>query len=526
MGNMNTKNPEINKEVPADEPISSSQSNPKLVYSNAKSNVAASSGEKQLKEKLRPDMFIEQQSAIFSDRYQGLKVLGKGSFGEVILCRERQSKSEVAVKVISKKSMKNAPKKEALLKEVDLLKQLDHPNIMKLFEFFEDSGYYYLVSELYTGGELFDEIISRKKFSEIDAAKLFRQIMSGIAYMHKMNIVHRDLKPENLLLADKTPTANIKIIDFGLSTYTDPQQRLKDKIGTAYYIAPEVLQGNYSEKCDIWSAGVILYILLSGCPPFHGSTEYEILQKVKNGTYNFNQLQWKNTSPGCRELIRQMLTFQPSQRISANTALQHVWLTQPAADLASVPQLYDALVSMKSFKAEQTLAQAALLYICSKLTTEEENKTLTTIFQRLDQNGDGELDRAELLSGYRLLAKEFKSKPMAEIESVEIEVDKILDAVDMDKSGTISYSEFLAAATKRELLLSKERLQRSFKMFDRNGDGKVSKEELMKIFEMGELGREECEKMIDEIDLNSDGEIEFQEFESMLLKLNVPSVET
>ncbi|SBS95914.1 calcium-dependent protein kinase 4, putative, partial [Plasmodium malariae] len=214
--------------------------------------------------KLRPGMFIQNSNVVFNEQYKGIKILGKGSFGEVILSRDKHTGHEYAIKVISKKHVKRKTDKQSLLREVELLKMLDHINIMKLYEFFEDNNYYYLVSDVYSGGELFDEIISRKRFYEIDAARIIKQVLSGITYMHKNNVVHRDLKPENILLETKNKEDMIiKIIDFGLSTHFEYSKKMKDKIGTAYYIAPDVLHGTYDEKCDIWSCGVILYILLS-----------------------------------------------------------------------------------------------------------------------------------------------------------------------------------------------------------------------------------------------------------------------
>eukprot|EP00918_Siedleckia_nematoides_P015026 GHVU01032597.1.p1 GENE.GHVU01032597.1~~GHVU01032597.1.p1 ORF type:complete len:371 (+),score=89.90 GHVU01032597.1:204-1316(+) len=318
---------------------------------------------------MTPGMFIQQQSGVFSERYQGLKVLGKGSFGEVILCKDRTTAIECAVKVISKRSLKKNSSSAALLKEVQLLKELDHPNIMKLYEFFEDAGYFYLVGELYTGGELFDEIISRKRFSEADAGRIVKQVLSGITYMHRNKIVHRDLKPENLLLESKGKNAQIKIIDFGLSTHFEGQKKMRDKIGTAYYIAPEVLHGTYDEKCDVWSVGVILYILLSGCPPFYGSSEYEILKRVETGKYSFNLPQWKKVSEMAKDLIRRMLTYVPSMRITAREALEHEWvksMTQNEAVSHDISNLEATMKNMRQFQASQKLAQAAAASSSSK----------------------------------------------------------------------------------------------------------------------------------------------------------------
>lgn len=181
---------------------------------------------------MTPGMFIHQKVGAFSDRYGGIKVLGKGSFGEVVLCRDKVTGQECAVKVISKSSIKKGSSTSSLLREIELLKELDHPNIMKLYEFFEDSGYYYLVGEVYSGGELFDKIAKQKKLDIYDAARTIKQVLSGINYMHHNSIVHRDLKPENLLLENSSPDALIKIIDFGLSTHFASAMKMKDKIGT------------------------------------------------------------------------------------------------------------------------------------------------------------------------------------------------------------------------------------------------------------------------------------------------------
>lgn len=243
-----------------------------------------------------PGMFITHQRGNMNERYSREKKLGSGAYGEVWLCRDRSTNNERAVKFIKKSSVTIGPG-QSLLEEVKLVKQLDHPNIMKLYEFFGDKKYYYLVMEVYKGGELFDEIINRQKFSEADAATMMKQVLSGVTYLHKHHIVHRDLKPENLLFESTAKDALIKIVDFGLSSYFESAKKMKDRLGTAYYIAPEVLRKKYDEKCDVWSCGVILFILLcgkgwrvnmieiclAGYPPFGGASDQEILKRVEKG---------------------------------------------------------------------------------------------------------------------------------------------------------------------------------------------------------------------------------------------------
>lgn len=179
-----------------------------------------------------PGMFITQRKGQISDRYVTERKLGSGAYGEVLLCRDRLTNAERAIKVIKRTDIAMDGGASSLLDEVAVVKQLDHPNIMKLYEVFEDKTNFYLVMELYEGGELFDEIISRQKFTEADAARTIKQVISGVTYLHKYHIVHRDLKPENLLLESKAPGAQIKIVDFGLSAYFDPKKKLKDRLGT------------------------------------------------------------------------------------------------------------------------------------------------------------------------------------------------------------------------------------------------------------------------------------------------------
>lgn len=183
-----------------------------------------------MKSPIGPGMFITQQKAHLSDRYVRLKKLGSGAYGEVLLCREKQSGGERAIKIIKKTEI--TANVGTLLDEVAVVKQLDHPNIMKLYEFFEDNRNFYLVMEVYSGGELFDEIISKQKFTEVDAARIIKQVVSGVTYIHKYHIVHRDLKPENLLLESKAKDALIKIVDFGLSSHFDPRKKMKERLGT------------------------------------------------------------------------------------------------------------------------------------------------------------------------------------------------------------------------------------------------------------------------------------------------------
>ncbi|OII71297.1 calcium calmodulin dependent protein kinase [Cryptosporidium ubiquitum] len=466
-----------------------------------------------------PGMFITSKKGHLSEMYQRVKKLGSGAYGEVLLCRDKVTHVERAIKIIRKTSVSTSSN-STLLEEVAVLKLLDHPNIMKLYDFFEDKRNYYIVMECYKGGELFDEIIHRMKFNEVDAAVIIRQVLSGVTYLHKHNIVHRDLKPENLLLESKDKDAMIKIVDFGLSAVFENQKKMKERLGTAYYIAPEVLRKKYDEKCDVWSIGVILFILLAGYPPFGGQTDQEILKKVEKGKYTFDSPEWKSVSEGAKDLIKQMLQYDSQRRISAQQALEHPWIKEMCSKKESgieLPSLANAIENMRRFQNSQKLAQAALLYMASKLTSQEETKELTDIFRHIDKNGDGQLDRQELIDGYSKLSGE--EVAIFNLPHIENEVDAIIGAADFDRNGYIDYSEFVTIAMDRKSLLSKDKLESAFQKFDQDGNGKISIDELASIFGLERLESKTWKEMISGIDSNNDGDVDFEEFCKMIQKL-------
>lgn len=255
--------------------------------------------------------------------------LGKGSYGRVQLAKLKGTSVKRAIKIIEKAKVSNV---ERFKLEVEIMMKLDHPNILRLMDYFEDPKYVYLVLELCTGGELFDRIISNKYYNEEDARVIFRQIMTALHYCHINGVVHRDLKPENFIMISQKDPFTLKIIDFGLSrTFNQADKALNDitpddnakkrktravlktKAGTPFYIAPEVLTGNYNEKCDVWSAGVILYILFCGYPPFYGESNKQILEAVKKGKLDFSSVEWKDKSKEAIDIIRKMITDQDTR---------------------------------------------------------------------------------------------------------------------------------------------------------------------------------------------------------------------
>merc|ERR1740138_1913599 len=257
------------------------------------------------------------------------KKLGEGSYGSVCKGKNKASGSIRAVKTISKSQMKNI---ERFKQEIAIMKMMDHPNIIKLYESFEDHRSIYLVMELCSGGELFDRIIESGHFTEVQAAILMQQIVRAIYYMHESHTCHRDLKPENFLFMTKEPIDKnlLKIIDFGLSCQFTLGQVLTTKAGTPYYVAPQVLAGKYDQLSDLWSCGVIMYVMLCGYPPFFGETDAEVLSKVRLGNFSFNAADWKNVSEDAKALIRMLLKMNPRDRYTAEQALNHMWVNKKA----------------------------------------------------------------------------------------------------------------------------------------------------------------------------------------------------
>lgn len=285
-----------------------------------------------------------------------------------------------------------------------------------------------------------------------------KQVLSGVLYCHTKNIVHRDLKPQNILFESQEKNSKLKIIDFGTSQIFDPSKKMKLKIGTPYYVAPEVLRHSYDNKCDIWSCGVILYVLLCGYPPFDGKNEPEVLAAIKKGSYTMKGKEWDCVSDSAKELVKNMLIFRPDDRYSAKQALEHKWIQQFADKEIDKEATKSLLQQMKHFTAQHKLQQAALTYIVTQLTTKSEKAQLESVFLSLDKTGEGKLSTVELINGFKLVN--------GEGYPAEEEVMKIMEHVDMDNNGFIDYSEFVIATIDKSKLLSKERLIAAFKMFD------------------------------------------------------------
>lgn len=457
------------------------------------------------------DFVIENQGKL-RDSYRIGSKLGDGAFGSVRKITHRVTGEVRAVKTIHKKTLRSEEERQTFFNEVSVLRSLDHPNILKLYEFFQDEKNYYLITELCSGGELFDRIINNGSFSEAVAAEYLRQILSVLAYCHERNVVHRDLKPENFLLDTVDPDANLKVIDFGTAQFFTQGIPLTQKFGTPYYIAPEVLRKNYDEKCDVWSAGVNLYIFLAGYPPFGGNTDEQILRKVSVGRFSFPSPEWDTISFEAKDLISKMLTLDTTRRISARDSLSHPWMSNASRAPINPTVARGIFNNLQNFRAGQSLQKATFSFIASQLSTKSEREEMLALFKSLDADNSGTLSRVELLQGYTQLYGD-------QIDDIEGEVNRIMAQVDTDKSGEIDYTEFIAATLNKNRLLSRERLEAAFKAFDIDNSGTITADELkMMLGKYHSYEDEMWQEIINEVDQNGDGVIDLREFTEMMLK--------
>ncbi|KAM4623872.1 calcium/calmodulin-dependent protein kinase type II subunit gamma-like isoform 13-T13 [Polymixia lowei] len=299
-------------------------------------------------------------STRFTDEYQLYEELGKGAFSVVRRCVKKSSGQEYAAKIINTKKL-SARDHQKLEREARICRLLKHPNIVRLHDSISEEGFHYLVFDLVTGGELFEDIVAREYYSEADASQCISQILESVNHIHQHDIVHRDLKPENLLLASKMKGAAVKLADFGLAIEVQgDQQAWFGFAGTPGYLSPEVLRKDpYGKPVDIWACGVILYILLVGYPPFWDEDQHKLYQQIKAGAYDFPSPEWDTVTPEAKNLINQMLTINPAKRITAEQALKHPWVCQRST-VASMMHRQETVECLRKFNARRKLKGAIL----------------------------------------------------------------------------------------------------------------------------------------------------------------------
>uniref|UniRef100_A0A665UBC5 calcium/calmodulin-dependent protein kinase n=1 Tax=Echeneis naucrates TaxID=173247 RepID=A0A665UBC5_ECHNA len=291
----------------------------------------------------------------FTDEYQLYEELGKGAFSVVRRCMKISTGQEYAAKIINTKKL-SARDHQKLEREARICRLLKHPNIVRLHDSISEEGFHYLVFDLVTGGELFEDIVAREYYSEADASHCIQQILEAVLHCHQMGVVHRDLKPENLLLASKLKGAAVKLADFGLAIEVQgDQQAWFGFAGTPGYLSPEVLRKDpYGKPVDMWACGVILYILLVGYPPFWDEDQHRLYQQIKAGAYDFPSPEWDTVTPEAKDLINKMLTINPAKRVTATDALKHPWICQRST-VASMMHRQETVECLKKFNARRKL---------------------------------------------------------------------------------------------------------------------------------------------------------------------------
>ena len=473
--------------------------------------------------KFNKESFVSIYKGDITHFYEIIKKIGEGGYGKIYKVKNKESGDIRAMKQIMKSKIPNI---EKFQNEIKILSMVDHPNIVRLFEVIEDDKYFNLFQELCTGGELLSKV--KKPLKEKEIAKIFKQIMSAIAYCHEKGIVHRDMKLENILFATESEDSPIKIIDFGLSVLLGKKEtknenetvdlkkygfkRMTTKVGTIYYMSPEVIKGNYDEKCDTWACGVILYTLLSGYPPFNGQTDKDIYNMISKMNFDFEQPVWKNVSKYAKELIKKMLSPAKS-RYTAEEVLNSKWLSVKTKKNDEKTNYYLDYTHIEKYKSYSKFKQVILTFIASRLSSEDSDK-IRNIFCCIDESQKGFITYEDF-SNYLI-----NECNIDEISNKQNEIKKAFRSVDIDQNNAIDYTEFLAANIEETIYLKEEKLKEAFRQFDLDDIGYIKKDDIIRVLKLDNLEDKDkiANKIIEENDFDKDGKINFTDFTTAMKK--------
>ncbi len=473
--------------------------------------------------------FITDKSQNPSEFYDKLADLGEGSFGKIFKVRHKMSESIRALKMIDGYELD----KEKVLREFEVLKTLSHPNIIKIYDVYYYNSCLYLIEEYIGGGDLFSKVIKLKSLSENMSLSIMKQIFSAVYYLHTNNIVHGDLKLENimvesliqrkatLILSDDNAKdqIDIKLIDFGCSMIFQ-NTPLTELIGTVYYLAPEVIEGKYSLKCDIWSCGVILYILISGKFPFDGNSDEEIFTKIKSGKFSFDK-EFDNISLETKDLIKLCLEVSQDNRISAEEALAHEAFERINSNFSLKRKMIrnsksitdndisNAITNIKDINNKLVFQKTVIKYITYNLmsSNSKEISKIRNFYKLFDENNDGCLTSEELFDGFKKLGYIINQK----------ELDGYMNALDPQGSGVILYEDFITLFIDKNKLLEEKNLKNAFDMFDIDKSGLISIDEIKNVFMVNnKLNEHLTEEIVKQLNLENKSEITFEDFKHIM----------
>ncbi|CAJ1420279.1 unnamed protein product [Effrenium voratum] len=433
---------------------------------------------------------------LLSDDYQlAAKVLGSGMSGPVQLATGTDGE-KCAVKSFKKNGLSD--KRRADLKnEVEIYLTLDHPHIARLLMVYEDEQEIHLVMEFMSGGELYDRLFQEKVYKEATAAKTAKQMLLAVAYLHTYQIAHRDLKLENFLY-ERKDNDHLKLIDFGFAKFWDRSRNMTQACGSTHYVAPEVLGNSYTLKADMWSLGVISFMLLTGTPPFHGP-DREVLNKIRAGKVHWGS-RFKKLSANAQDFVQALLVVNPNARLDAQGALQHPWIQGLGAEGQGQTPLDDEIkLSLRKF-ARATVFRRAVLSMMAWSLSAEDRAQLRNEFLSFDTQKTGTITHLQM--------KEILEK-YYHIDSAEAEA--VFASMDTDHDDVIAYSEFLAAAMQGRIKVYEDVLRRTFRKFDTDGCGRITAADLRLVLGDHFEGTD-AEQLIREADTNGDGMIEYDEF--------------
>jgi len=395
--------------------------------------------------------------------------LGGGHFGTVRKAYKISEKEAMKYYAIKSIPMKNLSSNiDDFIKEVDIISTLDHPNIIKFYETYHDECFFHIVMELCKGKEILRQMNKDGHMDEKKVVNIIFKVLLAIAHCHNRGITHRDLKPENILFDSNKEDAEIKLIDFGLSRKYDKEQKMHSILGTPYYVAPEVLKGEYDEKCDIWSIGAVAYLLLCGEPPFTGNSNNEIFKKIVNDNVRFNFYKWKNISNNAKDFVRICLNKNGNKRPSASEALKYPWFNNVLKETHNINNIKkEIMINIKNFNINYEFKKMVLKYLINNLT-DEEKKIYKEAFYAVDINHNGFILPQELKHTYDLM-------------NINITIDQInylFNILPQNKNLGMGYSEFIMAGVDQKKLFTKENLEDSFNYFDINKTGFIEYDNL------------------------------------------------